>query len=97
MSLKILTLIWKNIRPVHLSTETLELAKEKLIKQAPEDFGPLLKEQKLIAVQYETTNTCYASVDDVCCKRQKQYRKEHTAEKGTTTNLKRVYNSVIRV
>ncbi|MFK7979477.1 MAG: hypothetical protein AB8G86_05820, partial [Saprospiraceae bacterium] len=75
----------------------LEVAKKEMIENAPEDLRQLLEKQVLIESEYETKNTCYASVDDVCCKRQKKYRKEHSAEKGTKAPLKRVYNSVIRV
>ncbi|MFK7981570.1 MAG: hypothetical protein AB8G86_16425, partial [Saprospiraceae bacterium] len=75
----------------------LEVAKKEMIENAPEDLRQLLEKQVLIESEYETKNTCYASVDDVCYKRQKKYRKEHTAEKGTKAPLKRVYNSVIRV
>lgn len=81
----------------HLPLKELEVAKKEMIGNAPEDLRELLEKQVLIELQYETKNTCYASVDDVCCKRQKDYRKEHTAKKGKTDPLKRVYNSVIRV
>jgi len=81
----------------HLPPKELEAAKKEMIGNAPEDLRPLLEKQVLIESQYETKKTCYASVDDVCCKRQKDYRKEQTAKKGKEVTLKRVYNSVIRV
>ena len=81
----------------HLPLKELEVAKKEMIGNTSEDLRELLEKQVLIESQYEAKNTCYASVDDVCCKRQKDYRKEHTAKKGTTDPLKRVYISVIRV
>jgi len=81
----------------HIPLKELEEAQKEMIENAPSDLGQLLEKQVLIGAQYEVKDTCYASVDDVCCKRQKEHRKEHTAEKGAKEPLKRVYNSVVRV
>jgi len=81
----------------HLSLKDLEVAQKELIGNAPEDLRQVLEKQVLIESQYETKNTCYPSVDDVCCKRQKEYRKEQMVKERGKDPLKRVYNSVIRV